>query len=271
MSFQPVVPMGGFAGWAFLQRTMEAQREAYDTGPEISRETAYFAENIGKVSTAEDLVADRTLLKVALGAFGLAGDIDNRAFVRKVLEEGVIDGNALANKLSDKRYYELAKAFKFDLSTPATAISNFPDEINAAYRDRRFETAIGEQNQDMRLAMGLERDLTAIAEKTISEDAKWFQIMGTAPLRQVFETAFNLPASFGTIDLDQQLEVLKARAGQAFGDESVSQFATSEGREELVRRFFALSEINAGPGVASGASAALSLLQANTLSPLVEI
>lgn len=271
MSFQPVVPMGGFAGWAFLKRTMASQKAAWNTSPQVARETKYFADNIGKVKTAGDLVADRTLLKVALGAFGLEGDIDNRAFIRKILEGGVIDSGSLANKLSDKRYFEMAKAFKFDLSTPATAISTFPAEITAKYRDRQFEAAVGDQNQDMRLAMGLERDLTAIANKGVSEDAKWFEIMGTPPLRQVFETAFNLPASFGAIDLDQQLGILKDRARGAFGDDSVSQFASAKGQEELVRRFFALSEINASPVVASSASAALALLQSSAVLPLVRL
>ncbi len=48
---------------------------------------AYFEANIGKVETAADLVGDRRLLKVALGAFGMDGEIDKRAFLRKVLEE----------------------------------------------------------------------------------------------------------------------------------------------------------------------------------------
>ena len=271
MTFQPVVPIGGFAGWAFLQRTEVAQTAAFDASPVMTRETDYFAQNIGKVKTAEDLVSDRTLLKVALGAFGLEDDIDNKAFIAKILDEGVIDGGALANKLSDKRYYEMAKAFGFDLGTPSTVLSTFPDEITSAYRTRQFEAAVGAQDQDMRLAMGLSRDLTAIAERTVSNDAKWFQIMGNAPIRQVFETAFNLPASFGTIDLDQQLEVLKARAVQAFGSDDVAQFAEDGGQEELVRRFFALSEIQAAGPVASSGSVALSLLQAAPVAPLVEI
>ena len=40
------------------------------------------------MKSAADLVADRRLLKVALGAFGLEGEIDKKAFIRKVLEEG---------------------------------------------------------------------------------------------------------------------------------------------------------------------------------------
>lgn len=271
MSFQPVVPFGGSAGWAFLQRTKAAQKEAFDASPVITRETQYFAEKIGGVKTAQDLVADRTLLKVALGAFGLDGDIDNKAFVAKILGEGVLSGDGLANRLTDKRYFAMAKAFGFDLGTPSTVLSTFPGEITSAYKTRQFETAVGEQDQDMRLAMGLERDLTAIAEKDVSNDAKWFEIMGNPPLRKVFETALNLPASFGAIDLDQQLEVLKDRSTRAFGSSDVARFAETGGQDELIRRFFALSEIAAAGPVASSASVALSLLQANPITPMVDV
>lgn len=67
MTFQPVIPYGGMAGWAFLQRTQSAQQEAFDDNPVIQRDTEYFLKNIGKISTAEDLVNDRRLLSVALG------------------------------------------------------------------------------------------------------------------------------------------------------------------------------------------------------------
>ena len=66
MSFQPVVPFGGYSGWAFLNRTREAQQETFNRAPQIQRETDYFAENIGKLKNAEELVADRRLLRLRI-------------------------------------------------------------------------------------------------------------------------------------------------------------------------------------------------------------
>ncbi len=71
MSFQPVVPLSGYVGWRFLERTIDAQQEAFNTSQPIARATDYFREKIAQVRTADDLVADRQLLSVALGAFGL--------------------------------------------------------------------------------------------------------------------------------------------------------------------------------------------------------
>ena len=76
MSFQPVIPLAGYAGWTFLKRTMEKQQAALQATPANQRDEAYFRANVGKVNSAKELVADRRLLKVALTAFGLEADID---------------------------------------------------------------------------------------------------------------------------------------------------------------------------------------------------
>ncbi len=263
--FQPVVPFGGFAGWSFLTRTLDNQKEAYAKSPEVTREVAYFKENISKVETAEDLIADRTLLKVALEAFGLGEDINNKFFIRKVLEDGTFSEDALANKLSDTRYLELSKAFGFgDFPVPNTVLSDFGEKITSAFKERQFEAAVGDQNADFRLALGISRDLTEIASKDLQEDTLWYTVMGNAPLRAVFETVFNLPDAFGTLDLDKQLETFKDRAQSAFGDEGIKQFASAEQQKKLTRLFLLQSEVQALNVNSGGSQTALTLLQNST-------
>ena len=91
MTFQPVIPVGGLAGWGFLNRTMQVQTTAFQKSPTLLRDTEYFAQNIGDIQSADQLVSDRRLLRVALGAFGLSDDINNTHFVRKILSDGTID------------------------------------------------------------------------------------------------------------------------------------------------------------------------------------
>ncbi len=260
--FQPVVPFGGFAGWSFLTRTLDNQKDAYAKSPEVAREVTYFEENIGKVQTAEDLVADRTLLKVALEAFGLGEDINNKFFIRKVLEDGTLTDGALANRLSDKRYLEFSQAFGFgDYSVPSTVLSDFGTKITTAYKERQFEAAIGNQDENFRLALGIDRDLADIAKKDLSEDTLWFTVMGNPPLRKVFETAFNLPQSFGTLDLDKQLETFKDKAQSAFGDSGVKQFISPEKQEDLTRLFLLRADVQALNVNLGSSQTALTLLQ----------
>ena len=76
MSFQPVLPLGGYAGWTFLKRTIVRQQAVQQAAPEAQRDEAYFRSKIGKVATAEQLVSDKRLLRISLAAFGLeVGDI----------------------------------------------------------------------------------------------------------------------------------------------------------------------------------------------------
>lgn len=264
MSFSPVVPLGGYAGWTFLKRTLPAQQAAFAAAPDLKRDEDYFRANIGKVKTAEALVSDRRLLRVALGAFGLDADINNRFFIRKVLEEGTLKDGTLANRLADKQYRALSAGFGFgDFKTPNTQLSDFADKTLRAYEVRQFEVAVGRQSEPMRLALNAEREVAALARRNAGEDTKWFSIMGSAPLRKVFQTALGLPPSFAAIDLDQQLGVLKSRAEAVFGKNSVSQFSDPRALEGLVRRFLLLSD-QSGSGTATApGSSALELLRAS--------
>jgi hypothetical protein len=262
MTFQPVVPFGGSAGWSFLQRTREAQQAAFDNSAINDREKNYFAENIGKVNTAEDLVNDRELLSFSLSAFGLEDDINNKFFIQKILENGTLSDDSLANRLSDKRYFALSEAFGFgDVSPPRNKLSDFADRISSAALERRFEVAVGEQNSNMRLALGLERELREIVEQDLSNNAMWFTVMANPPLRTVFETALSLPSSIGALDIDRQLDIFSNKAAAVFGDPNISQFSEPEKQDELLRLFLARSDGSGQLTASTGGSIALAILQ----------
>lgn len=262
MSFQPVLPSSGLSGWAFLQRTRGTQQAIFNNSAPVTRDTEYFEKNISNIKTAEDLVADRRLLSIALGAYGLEADINNKFFIRKVLEDGTFETDALANRLSDKRYLAFSKAFGFgDFPVANTQLSDFPDKIINAFQDQKFETAIGDQDESMRLALELERQLEDVVDGPESKNTKWFQIMGTPTLRKVFETALGLPTSIGGLDLDLQLKTFKSASERVFGDPDVVQFSDLEKLDKLRRLFLVRSDIASGGVGYSPGQAALTLLQ----------
>lgn len=262
MSFQPTLPLSGFAGWGVLKRTMPAQQAAFQANSAVQRDEAYFREKIGKIDTAEQLVSDRRLLTIALGAYGLDSDINNKFFVRKVLEEGTLKEGALANRLADKQYLRFSAAFGFgDFKVPRNKLSDFADKTLALYRTRQFEAAVGAQNDTYRLALNAERELPALARRDMSEDAKWFTIMGNPPLREVVQTALGLPKSFSSLDLDKQLETFKRRAETSLGESSPNQFADAKKLEKLVRTFLLRAEVVNSTQTQSSGSLALELLR----------
>lgn len=263
MSYQPVVPLSGVAGWRFLERTQAKQQAAFENGAELKREIAYFEENIAGVKTAADLVADRRLLKVALSAFGLEGEIDKKAFIRKILEEGTTAEGALATRLTDPAWKKFSAAFGFGDAGAQTGKAGFAGRIVAAYKTRAFEAAVGDADNDMRLAMNLKREIVSLSA---GDGASWFNVLGSKPLREVFETAFGLPSAFSQIDIDKQAEVLAEKCDQFFGSESLSVFQDPEAVGKLIDRFLALAQIRDGSTISGPASAALTLLQSSQAS-----
>ncbi|WP_179380962.1 DUF1217 domain-containing protein [Jannaschia marina] len=254
MTFQPFVPLGGLAGWRFLQNTVETQRAAHGDGAVLQRDLAYFRENIGSVATAEDLVSDFRLLSVALGAFGLSEDINAHFLIRTVLEEGTIAPDALANRLSDKRYRDLSRAFGFgDFDTPNTQLSDFADRIAARYKEQRFEVDMGRTSDTMRLALTAQRELPAIAAGDASNRTKWFTLMGTPPVRKVMEVALGLPTAIGTLPIDKQLEVFQERARALFGTDDLPQLVAEGRLDRILDRFTALDDSASGVNVTSPA------------------
>ena len=245
MSFQPILPFSGLPGWRLLQGTLDKQLKHFASSPLLSREKSYFEENISKVQTAADLVADRTLLKVALGAFGLEGDIQNRAFIRKVLESDLGDPKSLSARLTDPRYKELAEAFSLSASGKAkTNAPGFAAAILQRYTVQSFEVALGEQDTAMRLAMTAKRELPKLALQDISDTSKWYRAMSQPPIRSFLETAFGLPSDFGKIDIDQQQSILADKALNQFNIGSFSELAQPENLEKVIERFHLRNQVS---------------------------
>lgn len=262
MTFQPIIPGSGLVGWRFLQRTYESQFETFVASPKLTRDADYFAENIAKIGSAEELVKNRRLLGVALGAFGLQDDINNRYFIQRILEDGTRNDDSLANKLTDDRYKKLSEAFGFGPGEfRTTASASRMAEIIQSFKTQSFEVSVGEQDDTMRIALFAQRELEELARDPTKEETKWFRVMGLPPLRSMFETALGLPKAFGQIDIDQQQKVFRDKTRAVTGDDTVGQFADPEAVERLTNLFLARSQINQMNVGNSASSNALVLLQ----------
>lgn len=265
MTFQPVIPAGGLLGWRFVQQTLPDQMEAFSKSPLNQRDTEYFVANIGEVETAEELVSDRRLLRVALGAFGLQDDINSGALIKKVLEDGTERPDALANRLADDRYAELSRAFGFGDAVGAnTKRDSLVETVVSRFQASEFEVAVGQQDENMRLALNARRELEEIASRNVSENTKWYLVLGTPPLRLVFEKAFSLPSEFGQIDIEQQVEQMKDLMDRRLDVKDFSEMSDPEKTNDLVERFLLQSQINETINLNSSQSIALSLLRNGT-------
>lgn len=261
MSFQPVIPLGGVAGWEFLKRTRARQEQSFVDSPSIRQATAAFRDSFSEIRRATELVENRQALRVVLGAFGLQDDLDNRAFIGKVISDGVDQPDALANRLADKRYFSLARSLTH-LAPGGSGVAppGLADGLTRRFQASEFEVAVGKSNEDMRFSLSYARKMPAIAEGLRSDAAQWFEILGDPPTRRVIETALGLPREFATLDLDEQVLRLKAAAKKAFGVSKAADFAAPEMIETVTQRFLLMDQLRDTQTGMSGASVALMLL-----------
>ena len=249
-----------------LERTEAVQRDAFENSFQIKRDMDYFRENIGDVITAEELVSDRRLLTVALGAFSMDEEIDKKYFLQKILEEGSESPDALANRFVDPRYREFAEGFGFgDILGPRNIEVGFADTILNRYKDRQFEVAVGNADPNMRLALGFKREIEGYAQSEVTDRTNWLRVLGSKPMRTVMEAAFNLPTEFATLDVDKQVDTLTDRASDLLGSDGFSAFNDPENVQWVIDRFLLRKQVEEGPSASTPGAAALTLLQSGGL------
>lgn len=266
MPFTPAIPVGGLAGFRFLERTITQQFAAFDRSPDISREIDYFRENAGQVISAQDLVSDRRLLNVVLTAYGLEDDLNKGAFIRKVVEEGTFNNDAFANRLVEPAYRKMSEDLGIGNFGSRLSISEVREEIILQYRVQSFEIAVGEVDVNLRLALNFQRGAAEIVSDSGTVDTKWLRLLGSTPLRQVVEGGFFLPPQTGAVDLDQQLDLVKSQARKLFGTSDPAALLDPENMQLMIDRFLLRQQtLGASSGANTSGSAALSILQSSTL------
>jgi hypothetical protein len=264
--FRPAIIVSGYGGWRVLEKTAPKQREVFERSPGLLRDIEYFRENIAKAKTAEDLVKDRRLLTVALGAFGLGDEINKRAFIQRILEGGTDNSDSFANRLNEPRYKAMAKAFGYgNVAGAKVELNSFQDDIVARFKSLEFERAVGEVDGDMRIAMNFKREILAIASGESVDRAGWLQAMGQLPVRTLLTTAFGLPDSVAQLDIDRQKEMFETKAEQLYGDSSAKVFLDPENVEDIIRRFFLFKQMKSGPNATTPGMGALTMLQSSAL------
>lgn len=259
MSYNVQVGFGGYTGWKILERTMPRQRDVFLQGLEIKSSKDYFSYKMPGVKTAEQLVGDHRLLTVTLRAFGLDSDANNKFFIRKILESDPDDKASLVNRLTDKRYLRMNQAMLLNASGERSWEALNISEIIEKYETRSFEKNIGERYSEIELALNAQRELKDVSESDLSENAKWYQILASKPLRRIFEVAFGLGDRFASLPIDRQLSELKDRTGRFLGDDSVSQFKVQGNLDSILRMFLLRDQIRVS-SIGSRYANALTLL-----------
>jgi hypothetical protein len=157
--------------------------------PDVARETEYYLSKIGSIKTIDDFFADSRLYNYAMKAHGLEDMAYAKAFMRKMLVEGIDSEDAFANKLSDNRYKALVESLNFARhGEAATAFDRAQKGVVDKYMRQTLEESAGQENTGVRLALYFERMAPTITSA--------YELIADEALAQVVRTVLQLPDEF---------------------------------------------------------------------------
>ena len=262
-----MVPLSGYAGFKLIEKTYDRQLEVFSSSLLIQRNSRYFVDNAGSIATAEQFVQDRQLLEVGLGAFGLDDEINKRALILRVLDEGIFDASSFANRLNDTRYRDFAEQIGFGPVGSLLTTASQREEIAERYQIRQFERAVGDVDVDLRLVLNFRREIQELALNGLTPNAGWFRVLGSEPLRTVLQGALNLPTEFAQLAVDDQRIRIAEKSREVFGGDTIDVFLDAEVVDKAIQRYLLTEQINDFVPSANGARNALSLLQTASIGP----
>lgn len=196
----------------------------------VKRETAFYNANIKNVKTIDQFVNDYRLFNYAMKAHGLSDMAYGKAFVKKLLEEGVDNPKSMANKMTNPLYKEFVKAFDFaGKGALATSEASATTETISKYVQQTLERKEGEQNEGVQLALYFKRKASAITTH--------MGLLGDKAVLKFVQTVFNIPAEASKADLDAQVRNLKKHI-------KIEDLQDPAKVEKLIQRFSAMWDMN---------------------------
>lgn len=198
--------------------------------PQIARESKFFLENVGNIKSVDDFMKNDRIYRFAMKAFGLEDMAYAKAFVKKVLTEGISDAKAFANTLTDQRFKDLAATFDFaGKGDQATASTDARQGTVDRFVRLTLEQRSGEQNEGVRLALYFARKAPGLSST--------LGILADKALLKVAQTALNIPAETALMDLDKQIGMYAKRI-------DVADFKDPKKLETFINRFTTMWEMS---------------------------
>lgn len=231
------------ASYTVLSSRLAAITKATAAEPDVANDAKVYLERVAKTRSINEFISDDRVYRFAMKAFGLGDMIYARAFMRKVLNEGVDSSTAFARKLADTRYAEFASTFNFKRYGEATTIFDRTRQGTVdRYIRQTLEENAGADNENVRLALYFQRKAPDVTSP--------YQILADKALVNVVYTALGLPAVTSAMDIDAQARLIAKRI-------NLDDFKTPDKLNKFIGRFAALADAGA-PAPISGAASLLS-------------
>lgn len=217
--------VGTVASYQQIAKNIDRSLNTITERADVKKDSNYFLANIRGVKSAEEFLKNDRLYNFAMTAFGLKDMIYGKAFMRKVLTEGVDGTKSFALQLADGRFREFAEAFNFArYGATATAFDRAQQGTVDRYVRIQLEADAGKQDEGLRMALYFQRKAGTVASI--------FGLMGDAALYKVVQTALGLPAAYSNADIDKQAGFIASKI-------DIADFQDSAKLDKFIVRFAA--------------------------------
>ena len=165
--------------------------------PTVKAATAYYQANIGAVTSISQLTSNYRLLSYAMNAYGLGDQVNNKALITKVLQQGTTSSTALANTLANPNWKKFAAAFDFSATGTSAPNSSASTATTVAdYQEQQLEETQGQTDPGVQLALYFKREAPTVSSG--------YGILGDQNLLEVVQTAYNLAPTVSASQIDAE-------------------------------------------------------------------
>lgn len=173
--------------------------------------------------------------------------------MKRVLSEDPEIFGSLSTVLGDKGMVSLAETFSFYDIERKTSVQgeNFANNITDEFMWQKFMTSVSEVNSSIGTALQFQKSIPGLASNSMSENAKWYSVLGSTLMRNVFETALGLPDGFSQIDIDKQLEMIQEKAETRFGISSFSDLTDKIIMNKVIHSYLLQDQLSLGDSFGS--------------------
>lgn len=169
--------------------------------PSVKRATDSYLTAVENVKSIDDFMANDRVYQYVMKAFGLEDMAYAKAFIRRVLTEGIDAPDSMANRLTDTRFRELAETFNFArYGSTAMTFSRTRQGVVDRYRNQTLEIEAGNSNEGVRLALYFSRKASTVTSA--------YGLMGDRALLKVTQIALGLSQATSALDIERQKEMI---------------------------------------------------------------
>lgn len=220
-----------------LARNLPVASDRVARLPDVERETRQYLATIGTIKSIDEFLSNDRAYQYAVRAFGLEDMAYAKAFLRKVLTDGIDQPDALANRLTDPRFRDFAETFNFArYGAATTSFTRTQQGTVDRFVRQRLEIDAGRSDEALRLALYFQRKAPTVNTP--------YALLADRALFRVTQVLLGLPNSAAANGVDKQADLIAKRL-------NIADLKNPNALDKLLTRFVARWDVQSPSTVQS--------------------